>query len=540
MERNQFDTIYHEHFSYFSFLTVERVFAAHDLVIFDVEELSTHGGSLRIYARPAADASRPVAARVLDLRRREETAGYLQIDSYMRFADQVHETKRRLLELLIAIKRRGRRIAGYGAPGKGNTLLNYCGIRGDFLDFTVDKNPYKQGKFLPGTHVPIFAPAKLEEARPDYILILPWNFKDEIMEQLAHTRTWGGAVHRSHSRGGSRSVIPDTAKSVTDSLPDGPPKVSIGLPVYNGERYLREAIDSILSQTFRDFELILCDNASTDATGAVCREYARRDTRVRSRRNESNLGAARNFNLCVDLATGEYFKWAAHDDMLAPEYLARCVEALDRDSSVVVSHSHARVIDENGRPLLDHLYVPGHAASPDPARRFADLLREDRWSFEMFGVFRATALRCTRRLDNYIAADRILRAHLGLLGRYHIVPEVLFLNRDHPRRCIRALPAHHLRLEWLDPAQAGRRVFPHWRILYEYVRLIRLCPLSAAERSRCYRALLGWLGHDLNWARLGADLVIGVAPGSWRWLSGLARSSENWLPRHTDTRSRHV
>jgi hypothetical protein len=190
-EENQFDTIYHEHFSYFSLVAVERIFAAHDLAVFDVEELWTHGGSLRVYGRPAGDASRPVSARVLDLRRREEAAGYLDINHYLRFEEQVRETKRRLLSLLTDLKRQGKRIAGYGAPGKGNTLLNYCGIRGDFLDFTVDRNPYKQGKFLPGTHVPIFAPSKIDEERPDYVLILPWNFKDEIMTQLAHVRGWG-------------------------------------------------------------------------------------------------------------------------------------------------------------------------------------------------------------------------------------------------------------------------------------------------------------------------------------------------------------
>jgi SAM-dependent methyltransferase len=192
VDNNQFDTIYHEHFSYFSLVAVERIFAAHGLTVFDVEELWTHGGSLRIYARPTADDSRPVSSRVLELRRREEQAGYREVAQYLRFEERVRETKRKLLELLIVAKRQGKRIAGYGAPGKGNTLLNYCGIRGDFLDFTVDRNPYKQGKYLPGTHVPILDPSKIDEARPDYVLILPWNFKDEIMAQLGHIRDWGG------------------------------------------------------------------------------------------------------------------------------------------------------------------------------------------------------------------------------------------------------------------------------------------------------------------------------------------------------------
>jgi hypothetical protein len=191
IEGNQFDTIYHEHFGYFSLLAVETIFAAHGLTIFDVEELWTHGGSLRIYARPAADTSRPVGPRVTELRAREESLGFRDMATYAAFEERVRETKRRILELLIAAKRAGKRIAGYGAPGKGNTLLNYCGIRTDFLDFTVDRNPYKHGRFLPGTHIPCFAPDKIDAEKPDYIFILPWNLKDEIMKQLAHTRAWG-------------------------------------------------------------------------------------------------------------------------------------------------------------------------------------------------------------------------------------------------------------------------------------------------------------------------------------------------------------
>ena len=172
-------------------ISAEAIFAGHGLTIFDVEELWTHGGSLRIYARHAADDSRPVTERVHELRAREEAAGYRDVAMYAAFEERVRETKRKLLELLIEAKREGKTIVGYGAPGKGNTLLNYCGIRKDFIDFTVDRNPYKQGRFLPGTHIPIHAPERIDEARPDYIFILPWNFKDEIMAQLAYAREWG-------------------------------------------------------------------------------------------------------------------------------------------------------------------------------------------------------------------------------------------------------------------------------------------------------------------------------------------------------------
>jgi hypothetical protein len=192
MEGNQFDTIYHEHFSYFSLLTVEKIFTAHGLTLFDVEELPTHGGSLRIFVRHVEDSSRPVTSRVTDLREREKSAGYTKMESYSYFAEQVKETKRKLLEFLIQAKRCGKKIAGYGAPGKGNTLLNYCAIRSDFLDYTVDRNPYKQGRFLPGTHIPIFPPERIRETQPDYLLILPWNLKDEIIKQNAFVREWGG------------------------------------------------------------------------------------------------------------------------------------------------------------------------------------------------------------------------------------------------------------------------------------------------------------------------------------------------------------
>ena len=192
MEGNQFDTLYHEHFCYFSFTAAEKVLAAGGLTVFDVEELPSHGGSLRVYARHREDCFLPIEPQVPELRRREEAAGLTRLDGYRSFAEQVKATKRRLLDFLITAKRQGRTVAGYGAPGKGNTLLNYCGIRTDFLDYTVDRNPYKHGKFLPGTHIPIYAPGKLAEDKPDYVLILPWNLKDEIIKQLSYVRRWGG------------------------------------------------------------------------------------------------------------------------------------------------------------------------------------------------------------------------------------------------------------------------------------------------------------------------------------------------------------
>src|SRR5215218_4863157 len=191
VEDNQFDTIYHEHFQYFSCLTAQRVLAHHGLELFDVDELKSHGGSLRLYAQRESTGTRPVGQRVHDLIEREPALGFDTLESHLAFTAQVEETKWSLLEFLIAKRREGKRIAGYGAPGKGNTLLNYCGIRTDLVDYTVDRNPYKQGQFLPGTHIPILHPEALEQDRPDYILILPWNLKQEIVAQLEYAREWG-------------------------------------------------------------------------------------------------------------------------------------------------------------------------------------------------------------------------------------------------------------------------------------------------------------------------------------------------------------
>jgi hypothetical protein len=191
MEDHQFDTIYHEHFSYFSFLTATEVFAGHGLRLFDVEEIPTHGGSLRIHGCHA-DADRPTTDRASELRERERAAGYGEPELYRRFARELPAEKRRILSFLIDLKDQGLTVAGYGAPAKGNTLLNFCGVGTDFLDYTVDLNPRKQGHLLPGSHIPIRAPETLRETQPDVVVILPWNLREEILEQHAYVRDWGG------------------------------------------------------------------------------------------------------------------------------------------------------------------------------------------------------------------------------------------------------------------------------------------------------------------------------------------------------------
>lgn len=192
VDENQFDTIYHEHFSYLSFTTVERIFAAHGLELFDVDELPTHGGSLRIYARHRGDSCPPCSSSVKALKAREEDWGICRLERYRAFTNKVEATKRNILSFLIEARERGKTVVGYGAPGKGNTLLNYCGIRRDFIDYTVDLNPYKQGKYTPGTRLPIYAPEQIRKTRPDFLFILPWNLREEIMAQNEYIREWGG------------------------------------------------------------------------------------------------------------------------------------------------------------------------------------------------------------------------------------------------------------------------------------------------------------------------------------------------------------
>jgi SAM-dependent methyltransferase len=192
VEDRQWDTIYHEHFSYFSFLTASRVFEAHGLRLFDVEELPTHGGSLRIYGCHAEDTEKPETDAAHELREREREAGYERLELYVAYGESVAQDKRQILSFLIGLKEQGLRIVGYGAPAKGNTMLNYCGIRGDFLDYTCDLNPHKQGQLLPGSHIPIRSPEAIREDKPDVVLILAWNLKDEIVEQLSFIEDWGG------------------------------------------------------------------------------------------------------------------------------------------------------------------------------------------------------------------------------------------------------------------------------------------------------------------------------------------------------------
>lgn len=289
------------------------------------------------------------------------------------------------------------------------------------------------------------------------------------------------------------------------------PRVSIGLPVRDGEEHLEAAIRSILDQTFADFELIVSDNASSDGTEEIGLSFAELDERVTFRRSERNLGAAPNFNLTFQLSSGEYFKWAAHDDVLAPEFLARCVEVLDADPGVALAHSEVLFIDQDGSPIGRYDPPTARLDSPDRTERFADLVLRNHLCLDIFGLIRAETLRPTPLLGSYISSDRVLLAELGLRGRFGIVGEPFFRSRDHPGRSVRAIP-FHLRGAWFDSANAGRRSFPHWRMLAEYSRALNRVPLSPRERRRCLLQLARWPTVNMNWARVLSDLIVGVDP----------------------------
>ena len=265
------------------------------------------------------------------------------------------------------------------------------------------------------------------------------------------------------------------------------PRVTIGLPVYNGDNFLETAIRSIMDQTFGDFELILSDNASTDGTEEICRRYAESDPRVRYHRFDQNMGAAHNFNHIVELAQGDYFKWAAHDDVCGPEYLARCVEVMDADLGVVLCHTRSARIDAEGKE--DGVYDYGVRYDTERAcDRFGDLVIIRHHCINIFGLIRPEVLRSTDLIGSYVASDRVLLAELALHGKLAEVPEVHFFRRMHPEASS-SLDAHGDRLAWFDPALAGKISLPNWRVLREYIRVIRKAPISASERWSCWRQL---------------------------------------------------
>ncbi len=269
------------------------------------------------------------------------------------------------------------------------------------------------------------------------------------------------------------------------------PRVSIGLPVYNGQRYIEETIDAILAQSWQDLELVISDNASTDRTEEIARAYAARDSRVRYFRNPVNLGAAQNYNLAFRRARGEFFKWSAHDDLIAPEFVARCVEVLDADPGAVLCWPRTVDIDADGKPISDKHYRL-HVDAEDPVRRFAEMIGMAHTCEAIFGLIRAEVLARTPLIAAYADSDRVLLAELALRGRFRSLDEPMFFYRDHDERSTEVYPSRDERIAWFDPSLAGRIVFPHFRQLREYWRTPARAGLPLRERWRCRVRLLGW------------------------------------------------
>ena len=273
------------------------------------------------------------------------------------------------------------------------------------------------------------------------------------------------------------------------------PRVSIGMPVRNGENFIKEAIDSILAQTFKDFELIISDNASTDKTQEICKAYAAKDKRIRYYRNKKNLGAAYNFNRVFELSRGGYFKWAAHDDVLKPKFIEKCVKVLDSKLPVILCYPKTTIIDEKGKQKK-RLESNLNLHSPRPHQRFKQCLKRFRFNLmcnPIFGLMRASNLKQTSLIRNYYASDMILFGELVLIGKFHELPDHLFFRRFHPQRSCIANPSVSERTIWFDPSKKGKLQLPTWRWFKEYLSAIRHVPLSWYERICCYFYMGNWV-----------------------------------------------
>lgn len=291
------------------------------------------------------------------------------------------------------------------------------------------------------------------------------------------------------------------------SSPSRRPRVSIGLPVYNAERYLEAALRSLLQQTYTDFELIISDNASTDRTGAMCRDYAARDPRIRYTRNDTNIGGSPNHNRVFHLSRGVFFTWAAHDDLRAPEHVERCVAVLEADPDVVLCYTAIMDIDAEERPIGPPP-VDIDASALRPSDRFRQLIRMEHKLEPNYGVIRSDILARTPLEGQYADCDRVLFAELGLYGRFHQLSETLFLRRRHPEQSTRVYASRHERRLWYDPSGKTRVVFPHWRQFGEYLRSIHRVPLPWVERLGCYAAMGWWLRQYGN--RVWLDVGLGA------------------------------
>jgi glycosyltransferase involved in cell wall biosynthesis len=286
------------------------------------------------------------------------------------------------------------------------------------------------------------------------------------------------------------------------------PRVSIGLPVFNGENYLGDAIQSILDQTFEDFDLIIRDNASTDRSLEMARDFAQADKRISIDVSETNLGAPENFNRVFASASGDYFRWAAHDDVLQPTYLARCVEILDNCPDYVMSHSKVQIINDDGAVLRDYAIVLENVQSENAAERFSDMILVPHACYDAFALMRRGILSKTPLIGAYLSSDRCLLGEMMLHGKHYIVPEFLYRNREHGDRSVR-IPNHERARKWFR--QSGKRglVLPAWRLLEEYRRAVERSPLSSQEKRECKRVIRSWARK--NWRLLRGDLRIAAS-----------------------------
>jgi glycosyltransferase involved in cell wall biosynthesis len=301
-------------------------------------------------------------------------------------------------------------------------------------------------------------------------------------------------------------------------MADKTPKISIGLPVFNGEQFLEAAVNSILGQTLTDFELLISDNASTDSTGEICRAFQARDSRIRYNCNESNIGGANNYNLTFSMSQGSYFCWAAHDDMYAPRFLAKCAEVLDQDPGVVLCHTIVTEIDEHDNSL--GLINRERGAFPTAHERFRSLASLAHGCQDICGLIRSDVLRKTDLFLSYTDSDRTLLAELSLHGRFRQVPETLFYKRTHPKMSTKAFPDVSGRMAWYIPGIKGRMVFPSWQQFFHYLRVIAKAPIRAVEKRKCYSYMLRWLVLETHGFRMAGDIrralktIVGVGPRS--------------------------
>lgn len=330
--------------------------------------------------------------------------------------------------------------------------------------------------------------------------------------------------HEEYSlRPGQMTDMFESASPSSNSKEEPLPLVSIGLAVYNGEDYLAEAVDSILSQTFNGFELIICDNASTDRTAEICADYLRKDKRVRYYRNPTNIGGANNENLTFSYARGKYFRWAAHDDVLAPTLLEKCVAVLEQNPEVVLCHTQTYVINAEGQKIS---YISRYKAqATSPSKRFASILiiekpqalkgkmtaeaiRQVYGCEETYGLIRVDVLRKTRLQLNYTDSDRTLLAQLSLYGKYYQVPEPLFYKRVHSNMSTRVFPNWWQRMQWFGEQYKNKIILPHWAQFFHYLAVITGAPISILEKVQCYKYMPIWIISDRHWRSLGKDLIV--------------------------------